>query len=132
MYESDNYPFASDTITRTLYFARPLVTTKIKLDKMIGASGFVIQVEFIGMDQATKERHFRQPFEGGTVFKSETTFSDVLTARFVQKLIQISSGPDWLTFYDDQFAMKDGNFRFNKRLIENILDSGKIFLNMQS
>ena len=79
MYESDNYPFASDTITRTLYFAQPLVTTKIKLDKMIGASGFVIQVEFIGMDQATKERHFSQSFEGGAVFKSESTHFVVLS-----------------------------------------------------
>ena len=73
MYESDVYPFASDTITRTLYFSQPLVTTKIKLDKMNGASGFVLQVEFIGMDQATKKRHLGNPFEGGKVFKSETT-----------------------------------------------------------
>ena len=77
MYESDAYPFATDTITRTLYFARPLVTTKIKLDKMIGAAGFVIQVEFFGMDQPTKERHFSRPFEGGKVFKSETTWSEL-------------------------------------------------------
>lgn len=85
MYESDYYPFASDTITRTLYFAQPLVTTKIKLDKMIGASGFVIQVEFIGMDQATKERHFSQSFEGGAVFKSESTHFVVLITRVLQK-----------------------------------------------
>ena len=71
MFESDSYPFASDTITRTLYFPQPLATTKIKLDKMMGASGFVIQVEFIGMDPATKERHLGLPFQGGKVVKSK-------------------------------------------------------------
>ena len=85
MYESDLYPFASDTITRTLYFAQPLVTTKIKMDKMNGASGFVLQVEFIGMDQTTKERHFGIPFEGGKVFKSKTTHFFDHRVRFVQK-----------------------------------------------
>ena len=85
MYESDAYPFASDTITRTLYFPQPLVTTKIKLDKMNGASGFVLQVEFIGMDQATKKRHFGIPFEGGKVFKSEYTHLFLHRVRFEQK-----------------------------------------------
>ena len=71
MFESDEYPFASATIIRTLHFPQPLVTTKIKLDKMMGASGFVFQIEFIGMDQETKARQISLPFEGGNVLKSE-------------------------------------------------------------
>ena len=43
--------------------------------------------------------------------------------------ISFSSGPDWLTdFYDEQFGLIDGDTRNNRRLIENILDSGKVFL----
>ena len=72
MFESDEYPFASVTIIQTLHFPQPLVTTRIKLDKMVGASGFVIQVEFIGMDQETKAGQISLPFEGGNLLKSET------------------------------------------------------------
>ena len=71
MYESDAYPFASETITQTLSFPQPLVTTKIRIDNMVGASGFVFQVEVLGMNQETKARQFGLPFEGGSVFKSK-------------------------------------------------------------
>ena len=84
MFESDEYPFSSDSITRTLQFPQPLVTTKIKLDKMMGASGFIIQVEFVGMDQETKARQFSLPFEGGNVFSSKLLFSQYST-RCVRK-----------------------------------------------
>ena len=52
---------------------------------------------------------------GSDLFRSET--------------ISFSLGPDWLTdFYDNQFGLIDGDTRNNRRPIENILDSGKIFL----
>ena len=128
MFESDSYPFASDTITRTLYFPQPLATTKIKLDKMMGASGFVIQVEFIGMDPATKERHLGLPFQGGKVLKSKKTKQKfVLKSNEIKK--HFSSGADWLTFYADQFDQEQiAPGHDQRRLIENLLDTGKIFI----
>ena len=76
MYESDAYPFASETITQTLFFPQPLVTTKIRIDNMVGASGFVFQVEILGMNQEAKAKQFNLPFEGGTVFTSK--IADIL------------------------------------------------------
>ena len=73
MYESDAYPFAAETITQTLSFPQPLVTTKIRIDNMVGASGFVFQVEILGMNQEAKAKQFGLPFEGGTVFTSKIT-----------------------------------------------------------
>ena len=98
MFESDEYPFASNSITRTLHFPQPLVTTKIKLDKMMGASGFVIQVEFVGMDQETKARQFSLPFEGGNVFKSNT-----------KSFVSLNIGPDLFKSETTKFSADHWN-----------------------
>ena len=98
MFESDEYPFASNWITRTLHFPQPLVTTKIKLDKMMGASGFVIQVEFVGMDQETKARQFSLPFEGRNVFKSNT-----------KSFVSLNIGPDLFKSETTKFSADHWN-----------------------
>ena len=84
MYESDAYPFASETITQTLFFPQPLVTTKIRIDNMVGASGFVFQVEILGMNQEAKAKQFNLPFEGGTVFTSK--IADILAILWGYKI----------------------------------------------
>ena len=46
------------------------------MDNMVGASGFVFQVEILGMNQEAKARQLGSPFEGGTVFTSK--IADIL------------------------------------------------------
>ena len=69
MFESDDYAGSEENFTRTFYFPRPLVTTKIKLDNMEGAPVIVTKIELLGIDTVTKHRQ-QHPFSGGTVFSS--------------------------------------------------------------
>ena len=79
MYEGSVYPSSNETITRLFHFPQPLVTTRVRLDQMIGAPTIALKIELLGMDTATKHRQ-QQPFSGGTVFTSELSQLDILPA----------------------------------------------------
>ena len=71
MFEGDSYPSSNVTISRTFYFPRPMVTTKVKLDNIKGAETIAIKIEFLGIDTETKHK-VQAPFSGGTVFASKS------------------------------------------------------------
>ena len=45
MFESSEYPSGDETMTRTFYFARPFVTSKLRIDKLEGALGILFKVQ---------------------------------------------------------------------------------------
>ena len=74
MFESSQYPWLIPQITRTFYFASPLVTTKVRLDQMEGALNMLLKVEFVGIDTSTKHRFKNPEHSAGTLSRSKYFF----------------------------------------------------------
>ena len=45
MYESSEYPSGNETMTRTFHFARPFVTSKLRIDQLEGALAMLFKVQ---------------------------------------------------------------------------------------
>ena len=45
MYESSEYPSGNETMTRTFHFAKPFVTSKLRIDQLEGALAMLFKVQ---------------------------------------------------------------------------------------